>query len=145
LSRVRAQGQEPDVLAISYYPEWHGTVEQLDINLHTIATTFPEYPVNIAETAYPASGETPQPNSVFPRTVQGQADAIQRVFQAANDVVDHRGAGVLLWEPASFQAMFRPVPGMENYYEPLPSIDVFNRSQAREILASPVYLTIQAG
>src|SRR5690606_22065300 len=42
LSRVKARGQEPDVLAISYYPEWHGTVEQLDVNLHTIATAFPQ-------------------------------------------------------------------------------------------------------
>jgi len=116
LSRVKARGQEPDVLAISYYPEWHGTVEQLDVNLHTIATAFPQYPVNIAETAYPASGDIPQPNSVFPRTVQGQADAIQRVFQAANDVVDNRVVGVLLWQPASFHAVFRPGPRLEGHY-----------------------------
>lgn len=145
LTRVKARGQEPDVLAISYYAEWHGTVEQLDRNLHTIATTYPEYEVNIAETAYPASGGTPQPNSSFPRTVQGQADAIQRVFQAANDVVDNRGVGVLLWEPASFQSMFRPVPGMENHYAPLPSIDVFNRSHAREILEDRVYVSLEQG
>jgi arabinogalactan endo-1,4-beta-galactosidase len=141
LTRVKTKGHEPDVLAISYYAEWHGTVEQLDRNLHTIATTYPQYDVNIAETAYPASGDTPQPNSTFPRTVQGQADAIQRVFQAANDVVDNRGVGVLLWEPASFQSMFRAVPGMEDYFEPLASIDVFSRSQARQILENRVYLT----
>ena len=82
---------------------------------------------------------------VFQRTVQGQADAIQRVFQAANDVVDNRGVGVLLWEPASFQTMFRPVPGMENYFQPLPSIDVFNRSHAREVVESRLYLTVAAG
>lgn len=145
LTRVEARGQRPDVQAISYYPEWHGTPEQLDVNLHAIATTYPQYRVNIAETAYPASGDTPQPNSTFPRTVQGQADAIQRVFQAANDVVDNRGVGVLLWEPASFQSMFVPVRGMENYFEPLASIDVFNRSFAREILEHRIYLTVPLG
>ena len=111
LSRLEALDVGPDVLAISYYPEWHGTVEQLDVNLHTIASTYPQFEVNIAETAYPAQGGTPQPNATFPRTVQGQADAIQRVFQAANDVIDNRGVGVLLWEPASFQSMFRSVSG----------------------------------
>jgi arabinogalactan endo-1,4-beta-galactosidase len=145
LTRVNAKGQDPDILAISYYPEWHGTVEQLDSNLHTIATTYPQYDVDIAETAYPASGDTPQPNANFPRTIQGQADAIQRVFQAANDVVDNRGLGVLLWEPASFQSMFRPVAGMEDYFEPLASIDVFNRSHARHILEHKVYLSARAG
>ena len=139
LAGLEARGQRPDVLAISYYPEWHGTVEQLDINLHAIATRYPGFEINIAETAYPASGETPQPNAIFPRSVQGQADAIQRVFKAANDVIDDRGVGVLLWEPASYQAMFRAVEGMENTFEPLASIDVFNRSHAREIVQDRVY------
>lgn len=145
LTRVNASGQDPDVLAISYYPEWHGTVEQLDSNLHTIATAYPRYDVEIAETAYPASGGTPQPNATFPRTIQGQAEAIQRVFQAANDVIDNRGIGVLLWEPASFQTMFRPVPEMPNYFQPFASIDVFNRSHARHVLEDRVYLSVEAG
>ena len=145
LTRVNAKGQDPDVLAVSYYPEWHGTVEQLDLNLHTIATTYPQYRVNIAETAYPASGGTPQPSSIFPRTIQGQADALRRVFQAANDVVDNRGVGVLLWEPASFQTMFRAVPEMPNFFEPYASIDVFTRSRARHILESTVYATTRVG
>src|SRR5690606_846239 len=58
---------------------------------------------------------------------------------AANDVIDDRGVGVLLWEPASYQAMFRAVEGMENTFEPLASIDVFNRSHAREIVQDRVY------
>jgi arabinogalactan endo-1,4-beta-galactosidase len=145
LSRVNAKGQEPDVLAISYYPEWHGTVEQLDLNLHTIATAFPRYQVHIAETAYPAAGDSPQPNSTFPRTIQGQADAIRRVFQAANDLIDNRGVGVLVWEPASFQSMFRAVPEMPNHFEPLASIDVFNRTRATHILEHNVYVSARRG
>ncbi|KOX15221.1 hypothetical protein ADK67_41890 [Saccharothrix sp. NRRL B-16348] len=141
LTRVKAKGQNPDVLAISYYPEWHGTPEALDHNLHTIATTYPDYEIDIAETSYPASGGdgTPMPNSPFPRTIQGQADAIQRVFQAANDVVDNRGAGVLVWEPAGWQTMFRAVPGLANTWEPHASIDVFNASRAKHILQDTVH------
>ncbi|KJK33566.1 hypothetical protein UK23_45575 [Lentzea aerocolonigenes] len=143
LTRVKAKGQNPDVLAISYYPEWHGSPEALDVNLHTMATAYPGYEIDIAETAYPASGGdgAPLPNSPFPRTVQGQADAIQRVFQAANDVVGNQGTGVLVWEPAGFQSMFRAVPGLPNTWEPHASINVFNASQARHVLEDTVYLT----
>ncbi|TDB78141.1 glycosyl hydrolase 53 family protein [Micromonospora sp. KC723] len=141
LTRVKAKGQNPDVLAISYYSEWHGTPEALERNLHTMATTYPDYEIEVAETAYPASGGggSPMPHSPFPRTVQGQADAIQRVFQAANDVVNNQGTGVLVWEPAGFQTMFRAVPGMANTWEPHASINVFNASQARHIVEDTVY------
>ncbi|TDB81673.1 glycosyl hydrolase 53 family protein [Micromonospora sp. KC721] len=141
LTRVKAKGQNPDVLAISYYPEWHGTPEALERNLHTMATTYPDYEIEVAETSYPASGGdgSPMPNSPFPRTVQGQADAIQRVFQAANDVVNNQGTGVLVWEPAGWQTMFRAVPGMTNTWEPHASINVFNASQAKHIVEDTVY------
>ncbi|MDQ2589092.1 glycosyl hydrolase 53 family protein [Saccharothrix yanglingensis] len=147
LTRVKAKGQNPDVLAISYYPERHGTPEALDPNLNTMATTHPGYEIEVAETAYPASGGdgSPMPNSPFPRTVQGQADAIQRVFQAANDVVDNRGAGVLVWEPAGFQAMFRAVPGPANTWEPHASIDVFNASRAERVLQDTAYTATAVG
>ncbi|PSL57081.1 arabinogalactan endo-1,4-beta-galactosidase [Saccharothrix carnea] len=143
LTRVNAKGQNPDVLAISYYPEWHGTPEALDHNLHTMATAYPDYEIEVAETAYPASGGdgSPMPNSPFPRTIQGQADAIQRVFQAANDVVDNQGTGVLVWEPAGYQTMFRAVPGMANTWEPHASVNVFNASRAKHVLQDTVYTT----
>ena len=35
------------------------TVEQLDENHHTIASNYPQFDVNISETAYPAQGGTP--------------------------------------------------------------------------------------
>ena len=147
LTRVKAKGQNPDVLAISYYPEWHGTPEALELNLHTMATTYPGYELEVAETSYPASGGdgTPMPNSPFPRTIQGQADAIQRVFQTANDVVDNQGNGVLVWEPAGWQTMFRAVPGLANTWEPHASINVYNASRAKHVLEDTVYRTTAVG
>ncbi|MCW6003640.1 glycosyl hydrolase 53 family protein [Micromonospora sp. CPCC 205371] len=147
LTRVKAKGQNPDVLAISYYPEWHGTPEALDLNLHTMTTTYPDYEIEVAETSYPASGGdgSPLPNSPFPRTIQGQADAIQRVFQAANDVVNNQGTGVLVWEPAGWQTMFRAVPELPNTWEPHASINVFNASRAKHILEDTVYRATRVG
>ncbi|GLI02601.1 hypothetical protein Pa4123_78790 [Phytohabitans aurantiacus] len=142
LTRVKAKGQNPDVLTISYYPEWHGTPEALELNLHTMATTYPDYEIDVAETSYPASGGdgSPMPNSPFPRTIQGQADAIQRVFQTANDVVNNQGTGVLVWEPAGFQTMFRAVPELPNTWEPHASVNVYNASRAKHVLEDTVYI-----
>lgn len=145
LTRVNAQGADPDVLAHSYYPEWHGSPEHYEFNLNTIAAAHPEYKIDIAETSYPASGGggSPLPNSPFPRTIKGQADAIQRVFQIANDIPDNRGEGVLVWEPANWQTMFNydawPVA------QPNASIDVFNMSAAEHIVQDRVYTTTLTG
>jgi arabinogalactan endo-1,4-beta-galactosidase len=144
-TRLNAKGQDFDVLALSYYPEWHGTPEQMESNLHALATAYPQYELEITETSYPATGGGTQPHSPFPRTVQGQADAIQHVFQMVNDVVDNQGTGVLTWEPANFQAMFRSVPGMADTSEPYASIDVYNRSRAVHIVEDTVYAAALTG
>jgi arabinogalactan endo-1,4-beta-galactosidase len=143
LPRINALGADPDVLGISYYPQWHGTFEDLELGLNTISLTYPQYKVNISEHSYPASGGggTPLPNATEPRTIQGQANMYQRTIQAANDIVNNRGVGMLLWEPQSWDPMFRSVPGMANTFEPFRSIEVFNKSFARNILESSVYVT----
>jgi arabinogalactan endo-1,4-beta-galactosidase len=147
LSRLEAQGMAPDYLAHSYYPEWHGSPEQLERNLQTISANHPEYKMTVAETSYPASGANgaPMPNSTYPRTVQGQADAIQRVFEIVNDIPNNRGSGVLTWEPQRWQAMFRSVPGLQNTSEPLASIDVYNKSAATHVLEDRVYIRAATG
>jgi arabinogalactan endo-1,4-beta-galactosidase len=140
LTRLEAADAAPDVLALSYYPEWHGSPEALEHNLHTIAEAFPGYALDIAETAYPAESwppgdPTPLPNSPFPVTVQGQADAIQRVFQVANDVPGNRVQGVLTWEPASWQSMFTWVEtSAGSFPEANASLDVYRDSDVRAVL-----------
>ena len=94
LTRLNAKGQDIDVMAHSYYPEWHGTPEYFEGNLHAIADAHPGYQLEIAETSHPSADYDglPVPNSPYPKTPQGQADAIQRVFQIANDLPDNRGS-----------------------------------------------------
>ncbi|TDC50381.1 hypothetical protein E1212_15215 [Jiangella ureilytica] len=148
LPRLRElHGVFPDIIGQSYYPEHHGTMAQLVNNLHTIASAYPEVGLVVAETSYPASGAggAPMPNAIYPRTLQGQADAIQRVFQANNDVINNQGRGVLTWEPASWQSMFRSVPGMANTYEPHSSIDIYNKSRATHVVEDRIYRTVLAG
>jgi arabinogalactan endo-1,4-beta-galactosidase len=143
LNRLKEMHAEPDILALSYYPEWHGTYQDLEAALYAMASTYPEYQIQIAETAYPASGgDIPMRNADQPRSVQGQANMLMRTIQAANDIINNAGTGVLVWEPQSYQPMFRAVPGMVNFYEPFASLDVYQKAFAHEILGQPVYLTV---
>ncbi len=147
LSRLEAKGLAPDYIAHSYYPEWHGSPEVMERNLQTISAAHPEYKMTVAETSYPASGANgaPMPNSTYPRTVQGQADAIQRVFQMVNDLPNHTGAGVLTWEPQRWQSMFRSVPGLTNTSEPHASIDIYNKSAATHVVEDRVFSSAGVG
>jgi arabinogalactan endo-1,4-beta-galactosidase len=151
LTRLEAADAAPDVLALSYYPEWHGSPEALEHNLHTIAGAFPQYALDVAETAYPAESwppgdPTPLPNSPFPVTVQGQADAIQRVFQVANDVPGNRVQGVLVWEPANWQPMFTWVETGQGWFpEANASLDVFHDSDVTHVLEDSVHVVTAVG
>ena len=105
LPRLKAKGQNIDVMAHSYYPEWHGAPDVFEAQLQTLARQHPGYKLDIAETAHPSAFVDSVPNSPYPVSVQGQADALLRVFRMANDLPDNRGLGVLVWEPAHFQSM----------------------------------------
>lgn len=97
-----------DVFASSYYPFWHGTLENLTDQLEYIADTYDKQ-VMVAEVSYaytdedgdghgntaPGDGQTLE----YPISPQGQAHAIRDVFQAVADVGE-AGIGVFYWEPA---------------------------------------------
>ena len=147
LTRLNAKGQDIDVMAHSYYPEWHGTPEHYESNLHAIADAHPGYPLEIAETSHPSADYNgqPVPNSPYPETAQGQADAIQRVFQIANDLPDNRGLGVLMWEPANWQEMIDWPNSSWPVLKFFGSINIYNQSDAETVLEDTVYATVLVG
>ncbi|MFS0866180.1 glycosyl hydrolase 53 family protein [Microbacterium sp. 179-B 1A2 NHS] len=98
-----------DVFASSYYPYWHGTLENLTRELSTIATRFGKK-VMVAETSWahtlvdadghPNVIDLPEEATQYPVSVQGQARALRDVIAAVNDVPGGAGIGVYYWEPA---------------------------------------------
>ena len=96
-----------DVFASSYYPYWHGTLDNLANVLSKIATTYNKK-VMVAETSYAyTSADTDFfGNTIgndggivksYPFTVQGQANHIRDVIDTvANKTVN--GIGVFYWE-----------------------------------------------
>lgn len=95
-----------DIFASSYYPYWHGTLNNLSNVLSEIATKYHKK-VMVAETSYAFttedtdfSGNTIGEGSVvtknYPYTIQGQTNSVRDVI----DTVAHttNGMGVCYWE-----------------------------------------------
>ncbi|MDY0828658.1 glycosyl hydrolase 53 family protein [Microbacterium sp. BG28] len=97
-----------DVFASSYYPFWHGTLQNLTNVLTQVADTY-DKDVIVAETSWAytlADGDghmnvidLPGEATTYPVSVQGQALAVRDVIQAVSDV-GTAGLGVYYWEPA---------------------------------------------
>ena len=100
-------GVDYDVFASSYYPYWHGTLDNLAQVLSKIATTYGKK-VMVAETSYAYTPEDTDFNGNtigegsaviqnYPMTLQGQANLVRDVI----DTVANRttnGIGVFYWE-----------------------------------------------
>jgi arabinogalactan endo-1,4-beta-galactosidase len=110
LDHVDAAGIPFDVLGLSYYPFWNGSLDQLGRTLAEVAGR--GHDVLVAETAYPwtledggqsgsvvTSADQLPDGARFPPTPRGQAayyDALRAVIAR---VPDGHGLGFLAWEP----------------------------------------------
>jgi arabinogalactan endo-1,4-beta-galactosidase len=95
-----------DIIGVSYYPWWHGTIEDLKENLNYIAAELKK-DVMVVETAYPYTkeidwhGHPPEKNLPLPMTPQGQYDMLHIVTKTVLETADNRGCGVCYWFPES--------------------------------------------
>lgn len=85
-----------DIFASSYYPAWHGTLENLSAQLKAVADGYGKQ-VMVAETAWDHVSYDANATDAYPYSVQGQAEALRDVVQTVHDL---GGVGVFYWEPA---------------------------------------------
>lgn len=114
--QAAARGIDYDVFAVSAYPFWHGSPDDLAVTLKNIAKTYNKK-VMVAETAYPytfanadSTGNNVRSKSDmsycgYDVNVSGQKKAVYDVFLAVasvNTQVGTRGYGLggFYWEPA---------------------------------------------
>ena len=101
-------GVDYDVFASSYYPNIHGSMENLTSQLKHVADTYNKK-VMVAETQYPYTTEDGDGHGnslssaggdmLYPISIEGQAKHVRDVFQAVANV-GSKGLGVFYWEPA---------------------------------------------
>lgn len=115
-------GEDFDIIGMSYYPFWHGTMDELDLNMRDMYGRYKKEIV-IAEVSMGFSMEDYRsyegdPDELigmatkeellekldYPMTKQGQCDFMQRIMEMVRDTPG--GRGFYYWEPA-----WIPVPG----------------------------------
>ncbi len=121
----RREGLDFEVIGLSYYPFWHGTMQMLAGNMHMLAKRY-QKDLIVCETSMgfttddyaqyeklpPESrkGMATKPSLVehleFPMTKEGQCQFLKTLTELITSVPGNHGRGYYYWEPA-----WIPVPG----------------------------------
>lgn len=98
-----------DIIGLSYYPIWHGGLEDLRFNLEDISARYNKE-VLIVETAYGHTTESLSGADIFteemsriggyPPTVEGQGQFLQDLMETVRKIPEEKGLGIVYWEPA---------------------------------------------
>jgi arabinogalactan endo-1,4-beta-galactosidase len=128
---------EYDVIGQSYYPWWHGSLDDLRKNLAFMADTYKK-DIIVVEAAYnwrPAEyRNNPGP---YPETPEGQKQFLEDVRQAVLNTPNHLGKGVFWWEPAVGFGGVASRGMFDNDHNALPVIHVFDNSSALKPASLP--------
>jgi arabinogalactan endo-1,4-beta-galactosidase len=115
-----------DVIGQSYYPWWHGSLNDLRENLIFMAGEYNK-DIMVVEAAYnwrPA--EYRNKLAPFPETPQGQRDFLEELNRVVQAAPNGRGIGVFWWEPAVTGNLASRGFFDENF-NALPVINVFDK------------------
>ncbi len=100
-----------DIIGLSYYPWWHGSLAAAQNNLNDLATRYGK-DIVIVETAYPWTSQYLNDGvsnvgfdpaklpSGYPVNAQGQRDFLTYLIQLIKNTTAKRGIGFFYWEPA---------------------------------------------
>ena len=122
-----AGGEDFDIIGLSYYPFWHGSMDDLRSNMNDIALRYGKE-LFIVETSTgftledyaeyeklppeKRKGMAAKPELAakveYPMTPEGQCDFFKDLAEVVRGVPENKGLGFVCWEPA-----WIPVPGSE--------------------------------
>jgi len=108
-SDIEPYSLDYDMIGMSYYPYWNGSLDLLVNNMNDISSRF-EKDVVIAETAIGYTtdnlgckvavySEELEKKTAFSGTKEGQKQFLETLYGKVKQVKNHRGAGVIYWEP----------------------------------------------
>ncbi len=109
LDNVIDRGVEFDIIGFSYYPWWHGTMDELEANTFDLAYRYGKY-IQIVESSYPWTLEnfdstgnfvwqSSQLASGVPATPEGQLQFFLELYNIIDDIPGSRGNLLCFWEP----------------------------------------------
>jgi len=115
-----------DVLGQSFYPWWHGSLDDLRDNLAFVWNTYHKNVV-VAETAYDwRTGEDFKGKAApFPQTPEGQRDFLAALDRVVREAPGGKVRGIFWWEPMAGGSIAKRAL-FDDQHEALPAIHVFD-------------------
>jgi arabinogalactan endo-1,4-beta-galactosidase len=115
-----------DVIGQSYYPWWHGSLNDLRSNLEFMAREY-QKDIIVVEAAYNwQPGNYVGMPAPFPESPEGQREFLDEVNRVVMETPNGRGTGVFWWEPAVTGPL--TIRGFfDEQHNALPVITVFDR------------------
>ena len=126
LDKLNSYDVPYDVIGQSYYPWWHGSLNDLRSNLEFMAREY-QKDVIVVETAYNwQPGNYVSKPAPFPESPAGQREFLDEVNRVVMETPNGRGKGVFWWEPAVTGPL--TVRGFfDEQHNALPVLTVFDR------------------
>ncbi len=131
-----------DLIGLSYYPWWHGTLDDLEMNLHQTALRYNKE-IIVVETAYPWTldwndnmhnlvGLESQLLDGYPATPEGQKQFLLDEIDIIKNTPNELGVGWFYWEPAyistSIGSSLENLAMFDFDNKALPAVDVFQQN-----------------
>ena len=129
-----------DMIGLSYYPWWHGTLAEMEQTVNTVASKYRK-PVLLAETGYPwtlqwydnTNNLVGLPEHLLPgyeNLPDAQYTFLRDVLSVMENIPEGRGAGISYWAPEAIAvpgvgSVWENVALFDNEGELLPAITAF--------------------
>ncbi|MBN1230931.1 MAG: arabinogalactan endo-1,4-beta-galactosidase [Anaerolineales bacterium] len=103
---ITEQGVDYDIIGLSYYPFWHGTLLDLQNNMDDMAQRYNK-DIIVVEAAYPFTNQNDdslsniiisQITAGYPATPEGQYNMVYDIMNMVRAVPDGRGLGIFYWD-----------------------------------------------
>jgi len=126
LDKLNSYDVPYDIIGQSYYPWWHGSLNDLQANLTFMANTY-QKDIILVETAYNwKPSEYVGKAAPFPESPEGQRQFLDEVNRLVLATPNGRGKGVFWWEPAVTGHLVNR-GYFDDQHNVLPVITVFDR------------------
>ncbi len=132
---VLSRGVTFDVIGLSYYPFWHGSLADLKDNLASLSEAYKQ-DIIVVETGYDTWGGD-QKKLPYPITPEGQKTFLDELIHIVASTPEGRGQGVFYWAPEWILGKQWDGPDWSNQWEERalfdhsgnarPAMDAFSR------------------
>lgn len=126
--KIESYNIQFDIIGLSYYPWWHGSLLEFRENLISLMTHF-DQDIILVETAYnwrPSEYTEEGDLAPFPETPEGQREFLATVHETLINIPSLRIKGIFWWEPAVMGGL-RSRGYFDDEGNALPVMNVFDK------------------